>query len=85
MPNRIPMATQDLNHFSVDCSRKQEQIAFLQNMRVTVDESFASRMRILFKPYEILTDPRVYYANHDIAYQNPNKYINFWLKELSAC
>ena len=79
------MATQDLNHFRVDCSRKQEQIAFLQNMRVTPDEQFASRMRIALKPYEIITNPDAYYINHDIAYRTTNKYINFWLKELSTC
>lgn len=85
MPNRIPMATQDLNHFRIDCSRRQEQIAFLQNMRVTRDEQFASRMRVMLKPYEIITDPGAYYSNHDIAYRNTNKYINFLLKELSTC
>ena len=79
------MASQDLNHFSVDCSRKQEQIAFLQNMRVTSNEQFASRMRVMLKPYEIITNPGAFSINHDIAYRNTNKYINFWLKELSTC
>lgn len=79
------MATQDLNHFRIDCGRKHEQIAFLQNMRVTGDEQFASRMRVMLKPYEIFTDPGAYSTNHDIAYRNPNKYINFLLMELSTC
>ena len=79
------MATQDLNYFRVDCSRKHEQIAFLQNMRVTSDENFASRMRVMLKPYEIITDPSAYLTNHDIAYRNPNKYINFLLMELKEC
>jgi hypothetical protein len=76
--NRLPMATVDLNHFVVDCRIKQQQVALLQSMRQTSDEQFAARFRSMFRPFEWTSD-------HDIAYGNPNKYINFWLRELSAC
>lgn len=75
---RVPMSTQDLNHFVVDCKIKQQQVDMLQSMRQTQDEQFTARMRSMFQPFRWTSD-------HDIAYGNPNKYINFWLRELSSC
>lgn len=75
---RLPMSTVDLNHFVVDCRIKQQQVALLQSMRQTSDEQLAARFRSMFQPFTWTSD-------HDIAYGNPNKYINFWLRELSAC
>lgn len=72
------MSTVDLNHFVVDCRIKQQQVDMLQSMRQSRDEQFAARVRTMFQPFAWTSD-------HDIAYGNPNKYINFWLRELSAC
>ena len=72
------MATADLNYFQVDCRRKAEQVAMLHAMRQTRDEQFASRMRAMFNPLGWTSD-------HDIAYNNPNKYINYHLRNLSYC
>jgi hypothetical protein len=84
-PAKINMATQDLNHFRIDCSRKQEQIEFLQRQRLTHEDQFAARLRMMVKTHEIITAPEVYRINHDMANGNPNKYINFLLRELSTC
>jgi hypothetical protein len=84
-PNRIPMSTMDLNHFRIDCSRKQEQIEFLQSQRISRDEQFAARMRLMWRSDQLITDPRVYLVNHNMATGNPNKYINYLLQEISAC
>lgn len=75
---RLPMSTVDLNHFVVDCRFKEQQVALLQSMRQSSDEQFAARIRSMFQPFRWTSD-------HDIAYGNPNKYINFWLRELSSC
>lgn len=75
---RLPMSTVELNHFVVDCRIKQQQVDLLQSMRQSRDEQFAARVRTMFQPFQWTSD-------HDIAYGNPNKYINFWLRELSAC
>jgi len=75
---RLPMATVDLNHFVVDCRIKNQQVAMLQGMRQTGGEQVAARMRSMFQPF-------VWTSDHDIALGNPNKYINFWLQELSTC
>ena len=79
------MATQDLNHFRIDCSRKQEQIEFLQRQRLTQEEQLAARLRMMVKPYEIVTAQNVYSINHDMSNGNPNNYLTFLLRELSTC
>jgi hypothetical protein len=77
-PNRVPMSTRDLNHFQIDCRIKNQQVAMLQSMRQSRDEQFASSMRSTFRPFTWTPD-------HDIAYNNPNKYIDFHLNQLSYC
>ena len=79
------MATPDLNHFVIDCRRQQQQIDFLQSIRVSDEERTASRLRMMTKPWEAITAPQVYAINYDTAINNHNKYINFLLKELYAC
>jgi len=77
-PHRVPMSTQDLNHFQVDCRIKDQQVAMLQSMRQSRDEMFAASMRSTFRPFSWTSD-------HDIAYNNPNKYIDFHLHQLGYC
>lgn len=81
----MAMATQDLNYFVVDCRRKQQQIEFIQTLRVSQDQQLAARLRMMSKPWEMVTAPQVYAVNYDMAMNNPNKYINFILRELQAC
>ena len=78
VPDRVPMATIDLNHFQIDCRYKEQQVAMLQSMRQSRDENFAARMRAMAQPLS-------WNENHDIAYGNPNKYINHHLRQLSYC
>lgn len=85
MPNRVPVATMDLNHFIIDCRRKQEQVEFLQSLRQTREEQMAARLRLMFNSYELVTNPTMYQTNYDMANGNPNKYINYLLRELAAC
>lgn len=77
-PHRVPMSTQDLNHLQVDCRIKSQQVAMLQSMRQSRDEQFAASMRSRLRPFSWTPD-------HDIAYNNPNKYIDFHLNQLSYC
>jgi len=72
------MSTAYLNHFVVDCRIKQQQVEMLQSMRQTSEEQVMARMRSMAQPFTWSSD-------HDISLGNPNKYINFWLRELSAC
>jgi len=77
-PRRVPMNTQDLNHFQIDCRIKSQQVAMLQSMRQSRDDMFASSMRSMARPFSWTPD-------HDIAHNNPNKYIDFHLNQLSYC
>jgi hypothetical protein len=71
------MATIDLNHFQVDCRVKDQQVAMLQAMRQTPNEQFGSRMRAM--------NPFVWTSDLDVAFYNPNKYINYHLNNLRYC
>ena len=77
-PSRVPMNTRDLNHFQINCKLKDQQVAMLQSMRQTRDEQFAAGMRSMMRPFSWTHD-------HDIAHNNPNKYIDFHLNQLSYC
>ena len=77
-PGRVPMNTVDLNTYQVNCRLKDQQVAFLQSMRQTREEQFAAGMRSIFRPLTWTHD-------HDIAHNNPNKYIDFHLRQLSYC
>jgi hypothetical protein len=85
MPERVPMTSMDLNYYQVDCRRKQEQVQFLQSMRISQEEQFAARMRLMWRSDQLVTNPRVYLINYDMAHGNPNKYINYLLRELAEC
>lgn len=77
-PGRIPMNTRDLNHYQISCRFKEQQVAMLQSMRQSRDEQFAASMRSWLRPFSWTPD-------HDIAHNNPNKYINYHLNQLSYC
>lgn len=77
-PRRVPMSTMDLNTYQVNCKLKRQQVEFLQSMRQTRDEQFAASMRGVIRPFSWTHD-------HDIAHNNPNKFIDFHLKQLSYC
>ena len=85
MPERVPMTSMDLNYYQVDCRRKQEQIEFLQRQRLSQEEQFAARMRLMWRSDQLVTNSRVYLVNYDMAHGNPNKYINYLLRELAEC
>ena len=84
-PYRVPMATVDLNYFQTDCRHKTQQVAMLQAMRLTADEQFAARMRLSLQPWTIVTNGQTWLVNYDMAYGNPNKYINYHLNQLRYC
>jgi hypothetical protein len=77
-PNRMPMNTADLNHYQINCKIKDQQVAFLQSMRQTREEQFGAHMRSMIRPFSWTHD-------HDIAHNNPNQLIDFWLNQLSYC
>jgi hypothetical protein len=85
-PNRVTASIEDLNSgFRLDCSRKQEQIAMLQSMRQSRDESFEAYLRLMLQPWRVVTAPGDHQIDAEIAHGNPNKYINYHLNQLRYC
>jgi hypothetical protein len=82
----VTASIEDLNSgFRLDCSRKQEQIAMLQSMRQSRDESFEAYLRLMLQPWRVVTAPGDHQIDAEVAYGNPNKYINYHLNQLRYC
>jgi hypothetical protein len=85
-PHRVTASIEDLDSgFRLDCSRKQEQIAMLQSMRQSRDESFEAYLRLMLQPWRVVTAPGDHQIDAEIAHGNPNKYINYHLNQLRYC
>jgi len=55
-----PMNFVDLDYFQIDCSRRNEQIAFLQSMRSTPDDRLLARASNALQPWQIFTNSEAY-------------------------
>ena len=53
----------DLDYFQIDCSRRTEQIAFLQSLRSTADDRLFARATNALMPWRMFTNPSAYYNN----------------------
>ena len=51
------MPVNDLNYYQIDCKRKQEQIVFLQSLRISQDDRFRAGIENLLTPWRVVTDP----------------------------
>lgn len=56
----------DLDHYQIDCSRKAEQIAFLQSQRTTRDQRLQDGMTNVVKPWTIYTDTNNYSQRYQV-------------------
>jgi len=52
----IPIDFNDLDHFSIDCSRKQEQVSFIQSLTSSKVERQNARIEVYFTPWRWITD-----------------------------
>ncbi|SVC77744.1 uncharacterized protein METZ01_LOCUS330598 [marine metagenome] len=50
------MSYNDLAYFQIDCSKKREQVAFLQSMYSTDNERRNARFMNLLTPWTVFTD-----------------------------
>ena len=77
---RPVMNSWDLDHFWTDCSRKQEQIEFLQSLRTTPDDQARAALARI-----ISLDARRSWELDSIASGRTNWIINQHLMALSRC
>jgi hypothetical protein len=54
-------------------------------MRQSKDENFEARLRVFLQPWRVITDPADHQIDSEVAYGNPNKYINYHLNQLRYC
>jgi hypothetical protein len=52
----MPIDDYDLDHFQVDCSRKAEQVQFLQSFRNTDAQRLGARLETMLTPWRWFTD-----------------------------
>lgn len=57
----------DLNHFQIDCRRKDEQIRFLTSMLSNQDEMLLARLKNLATPWRLVTDPQGQSETHNVG------------------
>lgn len=81
-----PKATlplQDLNHFQIDCSRREEQLKFLQSLRISSDDKLRAGVENVLTPWRVFTDPAQRTSQQFVFQGNINWTINQLLLKLS--
>jgi hypothetical protein len=71
-----PLSYHDLERFQIDCSRKEEQIRFLQSQRTSRDDALWAWMQNYVMGWEQYTDPDAYHERASIASRRTNWLIN---------
>ena len=80
-----PWATEDLDRFYVDCSRKEQQIAMLQAQRSSADDQVLSRITNALQPWQAFTGDPDRALRMDIGRGMTNWQINQNLMRLRNC
>lgn len=84
-PVREPMAIYDLDTFRVNCKIKKQQVAMLQQMRMSADDMLFAKFRNLSQPWEQFTDGENYYRRIESSSGRTNWLIDQLLMELREC
>jgi hypothetical protein len=82
---RVPMHVDDLNRYQIVCDDKERQVRQLQSMRTDENQELAARLRIMFQPWRMITDPAAHDADASVGYGNTNMYVNHKMSMLSGC
>jgi hypothetical protein len=84
-PVREPMAIYDLDTFRVNCKIKKQQVAMLQQMRMSADDMLFAKFRNLTQPWEQFSDGENYYRRIESSSGRTNWLIDQLLMELREC
>lgn len=83
VPGRQPMPHHSLDRYQIDCSKKAQQIAFLQSLRPTRTEQIAAGTANLTAPWMIVTDRQTYQYRVDMHNGKTDWTINQLLMRLA--
>lgn len=70
------MNHRDLARFEIDCSRKEEQIRFLQSLRASSDDQFWHRLESRFRPWGAVTNSDQHTQRNQVGSGRTNWLIN---------
>ena len=71
-PTHQPMNYVDLNHFQIDCKRKDEQIKFLMSQLSNGDDMLMARLKNFVTPWRAVTNPDEYNQTRVVGSGNTN-------------
>lgn len=79
------MAVYDLDTFRVNCKIKKQQVAMLQQMKMSADDMLFAKVFNLSRPWEQFTDGERYYTRSQSGSGRTNWLIDQLLMELREC
>jgi len=82
---RQPMRIVDLDTFRINCRMKNEQVAMLQQMRLSGDDLLFAKLGNITKPWTMFSDSEQYGARAEMSSGRTNWLINQLLLELKEC
>ncbi len=78
------MSVDSLNHYQVDCSKKEEQIHFIQSMRPTEPQRNMAAI-VATVPFAWMGDVGNYSGQREVASGRKDWMLNQILMELNRC
>ena len=84
-PMRQPMRMVDLDTFRVNCRMKGEQVAMLQQMRLSGDDLLLAKLGNITKPWTMFSNSEQYDARVEMGSGRTNWMIDQLLLELREC
>lgn len=79
------MHVDELNRYQIVCKDKNDQVGQLQSMRTDANQELAARLRIMFQPWRMWSDPAAHDSDVSVGWGNTNMYVNYKLSMLSIC
>jgi hypothetical protein len=78
------MSVQELEYFEINCSKRAEQVAFLESQRPSAVDQQDSRLENFFKPWRLFTDKDGFVANRGIGSGQQEWVINQKLMRINS-
>lgn len=78
------MSARELEHFEIDCSRRAEQVAFLESQRPNAVDQQEARLENFFKPWRLWTEQDGFVSNTSIGSGQQEWVINQKLMRINS-
>jgi len=81
-PASRQMGFGDINTFQIDCTKRNEQISMLNNMRSTRDDRALAKLKNIFQPWLEATDPDQHSDNYYLGAGITDAFIDYKIQNL---